>query len=103
MKNIRKTNDEKAFLSPRQIGTAVERDPLAYASDPRYIQALEVPRALALLESCVGSLGGRPDYINPALNEAIAILRKVAERELRVAEWVEREGPLAFNGGIYGF
>lgn len=89
---MRKTNEEKAFLSPRRIGTAVERDPLAYASDPRYIQALEVPRALALLEA-----------EHPDIQQAIAILRKVAERELRVAEWVEREGPLAFNGGIYGF
>ena len=85
---IKRTVEEMAFLAPRRVGTAVERDPLAYASDPRYIQALEVPRALALLESAKSL-----DDIAPAMD----ILRKVAERELRVANWIESESKFSFK------
>lgn len=85
---IKRTVEEMAFLAPRRVGANVERDPLAYASDPRYIQALEIPRALALLESAKSL-----DDIAPAMD----ILRKVAERELRVANWIESESKFSFK------
>lgn len=61
-----------------------ERDPLDYMTDPRYAQALEVPKALGMLEAAKSI-----EDIGPAL----AILRKVAERDLRTIQWLESRCP----------
>lgn len=76
----------KTKISPEEETSKIpqyvvpERDPLDYMSDPRYAQALEVPKALGLLESAKSI-----EDIGPA----ITILRRVAERELRTIQWLE--------------